>query len=238
MRLALSSFFVLATLAGCDGSSGGSPDASSSAPTTSAAAPGSSTTTAASEPPVTPDGLDVAALEKTLKCAAKAKGACAVLAEFRDCVEWNPVTQSGDGRWLGNAYTVEKGAASEDFALLRSRGVPLSEVGPGQLSAKIGIGSIPDELSAERLHAPKAIRAYARGDVPQPTNAAIRYLKERRDWPEAFVMRAKDNQVYVAMGGGAHLCAKGDQRLLMVQRAGDREHRSDGIYAELWPVTW
>jgi hypothetical protein len=111
-------------------------------------------------------------------------------------------------------------------------------VGPGQLPVKIGIDTIPDDRAAERRHAEKAVRAYKRGDVTTPTNQAVRYVKERTEWPEAFAMQTTGPQVYVAVAGGAYLCARQDQRLIVVKRAGSRSHPADGIYAVLWPVTW
>ena len=112
------------------------------------------------------------------------------------------------------------------------------QLSPGQLQVKIGIDTIPDDRDAERRHAEKAIRAFKRGDVATASNQAIRYVKERPDWPEAFAMQARGNEVYAAVAGGAYLCGRKDQRLIVVKRAGSRSHPADGIYAVMWPVTW
>lgn len=185
-----------------------------------------------------PEPLDVEALKKSLKCGKGGHGPCEVLQDFEDCLPFDPVTQSGDGRWLGQGYVVKKSAFVEELTLLRSRRVPTAEVGPGQLGAKIALGNIPDDRVAERRHAEVAVRAFRRGDVTKRTNAAVDYIKERQDWQEAFSMKAKDNQIYIAAMAGGFLCSKDKQRLLLVQKSGDREHGADGVYAELWPISW
>ena len=199
-----------------------------------------STTTTSEQPRLPkPAALDVEDLKKSLKCGAAGHGPCEVLGGFSSCIEWDPVTSSGEGRWLGESYVVEKGAFTDDFTILRTKRVALSDVGPGQLPAKIGIANIPDDLSVERSQAQKAINAFKRGDVAKRNiNKGIEYLKQRSDWPEAFSMRTDGNQVYVAAGAGAYLCEQSDQRLLVVSLAGNREHKADGVYATLYPVTW
>ena len=219
-------------LAGCDDK----PKQPAAPPTTSASA--TATTTTAQALP-TPKALDVKALKASLKCGTGGHGPCGVLDAFTGCISWSPVTSGGDGRWLGEGYIVKKGAFLDELTLLRSKRVPLADVGPGQLPAKIGITSVPDDRSTVRAHARKAINAYKRGDVPKKNiNRAITYINERQDWPEAFSMKADGNQVYVAVDAGAHLCALKDQRLLVVKLSGNREHKADGVYATLYPVSW
>ena len=206
--------------------------ATATATATAAAAP---TATAA---PQTPEALEVEALSTALKCTAAGHGPCGVLLEFKDCIAWSPVTESGDGRWMGHGSVVKNGAFTDEITILRSRRVPTAEVGPGQLGAKIAINAIPDDRSLELEEAKRAINAYSRGDVPRPSNAGVGYLKELSTWSEGFSAQAKDNQIYSANQGGAWLCAKKDQRLLMVRLASTREHKADGVYATLYPVTW
>jgi hypothetical protein len=183
--------------------------------------------------------LDVAALQKALKCPPPSKktleGPCGVLAEFKECVEWSPVTQSGDGRWLGRGYRTKNGAFVEELTMLRSKRIPLAEAGGG-LPAKIGIEAFPD--GPDREAAEKALHAYERGDVTVPGNAAVRYLKERREWADAPVMGSDENQVFVSTGGGAHLCMTKTQRLLVVLPSLERSHPADGLYATMYGVSW
>ncbi len=207
--------------------------------TPSASAATASTTSSAAPSLPKPNPLAVDELKKSLECGAAGHGPCEILAGFSECTEWSPVTSSGDGRWLGEGHVVEKGAFVDEYTILRSKRVALSEVGPGQLPAKIGLSKIPDDRGTEHDHARKAINAFKRGDVPKKNiNAAIEYLKERPDWPEAFAMQSDHNQVYVAAGAGMYLCQQKDQRLLVVSLAGNREHKADGVYATLYPVTW
>src|SRR5262245_33090585 len=73
------------------------------------------TPSAAAVPTPTPTALDVAELKTALKCGkANAAGPCNVIGQFAECKKWDPVTQSGDGRWLGRGYVVEKGAYVEE----------------------------------------------------------------------------------------------------------------------------
>ncbi len=185
-----------------------------------------------------PKALDVAMLKKSLKCGSGGHGPCEVLAEMKECIPWTPITKSGDGRWLGGGYVVSQSKFVPEFTLLRSKRVAADQVGPGQIAAKVGVARIPDDRAAEKRHAEKALRKYKRGDVTKPINLAVRYIKQRTDWPESFAMKADANQIYVAVSGGAHLCARKDQRLIVVKRAGNRAHPADGVYAIMWPVSW
>jgi hypothetical protein len=223
---------LFALLLGCDNKTSGG------APTATASATASAKPTATAEAPPPPEALDVETLKKALKCGGKGAGPCEVLAEIHDCEAFDPVTSGGDGRWLGEAYITKKGAFTEDFVVVRSRRVPSTDVGPGQLLAKMAVDRIADTYPEERDHAPKAIRAFERGDVPPPTNQAIRYTKERSDWAESYTMKAAGNQVYAALHGGAYFCKISKQRLAMVELAQDRDHPADGTYAILWPVSW
>jgi len=187
----------------------------------------------------TPEPLDVAGLQKTLKCSPKSEGGpCRVLNDFKGCQPQKLVTPSGDGRWMGYGYVVRAGAFTDEFTLLRSRAVPSAEVGKTQLAAKIGLGRIPEEEEVTRRQAEKAVSALARNDVPKVGNAAIAYVKEMKDWSESYAVTGQDNQVYVAAADGAFLCAVAGQRVLLVQRVTSPKNPGDGLYAELWPVSW
>jgi hypothetical protein len=196
------------------------------------------TASAAAAPKLpTPKPLSVDNLERALKCRG-ADGPCQVLKQFKDCIAWNPAATSTDSRWLGRGHVVRKGSFTDEYTLLRSRRVPVSETGPGQMNAKFAISSIPELETAARRHADKALRAYKRRDVVKATNATVRYIKERSEWLEVSAMLAEKNQVYVASDGGAYLCALKDQRLLLVERSTNPEHPGDGTYVILWPVSW
>jgi hypothetical protein len=224
-------------LVGCNQDPASQRGAPSGAPASSSAA-SRPTATALPDLP-TPEPLDVASLQKALKCSPKSEGGpCRVLNDFKACQAARIVTPSGDGRWLGSGYVVRAGAFTDEFTLLRSRGVPSADVSKTQIAAKIGLGRIPDEQEVARRHAEKAVSALARGDVPKVNNAAVAYIKELKEWSEAYAVAAQDNQIYVAASDGFYLCAVNAQRLLLVARMTSPKSAGDGLYAELWPVSW
>lgn len=225
--------------AGCDGGSGAGSGATTlgtttaSAATTAAPPPLSATDPA---PPPSPD-LDVAALQKTLACAANAKsGPCAVLAGFATCKPWSAEVPSGDGRWLGRGYEVDGKTTTEQVAVLRVRRVPSSEVGPGQLPARVALGTISKEEGSPFTEADKAIRALERSDVPPRGNAAMEHVKKMTQWSEVFVARTVGGQV--ASEGGLYACEGPKREILVVRRASTRAGVADGFYATLWGATW
>jgi hypothetical protein len=186
-----------------------------------------------------PDNLDVAELQKALKCGGADKtGPCSVLAAFAaPCTAWSASVPSGDGRWMGRGYLVQEGKTTDQITLLRARRVPLTEVGPGQLPVKIAVAELPkDDPAADP--AAKAIRAFERSDVPGKGNAGVEHVKQRTDWAEAFATKTTGGQVYALAHGGTFVCQGPKQQLLVVQRAGSRTDKGDGIYAELWGTAW
>jgi hypothetical protein len=232
---------VLSAATGCEkpGSpSGGGTSASATA--SASAVPSALPPASAMEPaPPPPDDLNVAALQKALKCPADPKtGPCRVLAAFATCKEWNAVSPSGDGRWLGRGYGVEGAKTSEQFTIVRSKRVPSAEVARGQLPVKIAITDVPKEEAAAFDQAERAIRAYERSDVPPRSNPTIEYIKKRADWPEEHASRTKGGQVFVNQGGGAFACQGAKQQLLVIQRSSSAGDGGDGLYAELWATTW
>ena len=228
---------VSAVALGCDKPSGGGATASSAAPTASASP--SPTQAAAEPPPPAPDDLNVAALQKTLKCPAEPKsGPCKVLAAFAACKEWNAISPSGDARYLGRAYLVEGAKTTEQIAVVRSKRVPSQEVAPGQLAVKIAIADVPKEEGAAFDQAERAIRAFERNDVPPRSNPTLEYIKKRSEWPDAHAARTVSGQVLVNTGGGAYICQGARQQLVVVQRSGRVGADGDGLFAELWATTW
>ena len=211
---------------------------SASAAASAGAAPAPAlTTTAEVMPP--PDDLDVAAVQKALKCATDAKsGACGVLAKYTTCTPWNAVSPSGDARYVGRGTIVEGEKSTESVVVLRAKRVPLNEVGPGQLGVKIGLGEITKEDGSAFGQSGQTIRSFERSDAPGKANATIEYLKQRTVWTEAFASKTVGGQVYAIMRAGTFLCQGARQSLLMVQKAGSRTSSGDGLYAELWAASW
>lgn len=233
---------ALTAATGCDKSSSTS---GAGAPTSSgaqaASAPVASAPPAPSSEPAgpPPEDLNLAELQKALKCQADAKaGPCRVLAMFSTCKAWNPVVPSGDGRWLGRGFVVEGAKTTEQVTVVRSKRVPSSEVGAGQLPARIGISEIAKAEGTPFDQADRAIKAFERGDIPQRSSPTLEYVNKRTDWPDAFTMRTVGGQVYAITQGGSFFCTGPKQQLLLVHRATTRSGQGDGVYAELWATSW
>ena len=131
MRLGCLSLMLAASVgaAACDDASKTTDAGAASTASATSSAGTSATTTAPAGPPA--DDLDVAALQKQLKCAADGgSGPCAVLAKLTPCKPWSASSPSGDARWVGRASVVEKGKSTDSFVLVRARRVGTSEKWP------------------------------------------------------------------------------------------------------------
>lgn len=241
MRSLLVTLAVLpVALLGCDPPAPpGGAASSASAPSSASPGAGAKSPSAAAEVPAAPENLDVAALQKAMKCAADAKsGPCRILTQFSSCSPWSAVVPSGDGRWFGRGYVVEDGKTTEQVTLVRSRRVPTDEVGPGQVPARISVTEIPKQEGAAFSQANRAIHAYERADAAPRGSPTLEFIKGKTDWPEFFATTTIGGQVYVISQAGGYLCQGARKQLLLVQRAASRGSNSDGIYAELWATTW
>lgn len=229
---------ILGVSAGCDPKPGDGAAASTTA-TSSAATSATATAPSAADLPPPPADLDIAALQKTLACAANAKsGPCGVLAAMASCKPWSAEAPSGDGRWLGRGFEVDGKKTSEQVTMLRVRRVPTNEVGPGQLPARVALGFIDKDEGSAYGEADKAIRAMERSDVPPKGNAAIAHLKAMTQWSEVFVTRTAGGHVYGLAHGGLFACEGPKRELLVVRRGSTRAGTGDGLYATLWAATW
>jgi len=209
---------------------------------TPSATPAATTAKPAAKPtakPPPPEALAVNDLKKSLGCVADAKeGPCAVLEAFGDCVAWSGQTDGGDGRWIGVGYDRHDGKVTEEVTIVRARRVPLDEVGPGQIGAKLAVSSIPNDKTTLIQEGKRAAKALFRGDIPKPQNPAMKYVNERKDWSESFAYEAKQNQVFAQGGGGSYFCNLKDQRLLVIKLADVKANPGDGVYAMVRPTKW
>lgn len=211
----------------------------------SASATATSTASAKAKPSAAPlakpSPLNLEALKKSLKCGGKASsGPCPVLEKFESCREnWSPITQSGDGRWIGNGAVVKKGQFVEEMYMMRSRRVGLAAVAPGALGVKIALTEIPNDDANLRTSAGKTWRKLNRGDTPKVGMHAVEFINDHENWPEAYAQQADAHQIYVAAGAGTYLCGDpSSQALYAVKLAGSQEHPGDGIYVTLYPTKW
>lgn len=226
------------SLAACEAG----PGAPSPAPGASAAS-ASVTTKPPEPPPPPPADLDVAALEKALSCSADGKvegktGACRVLAAMRGCAPWQLTIPSGDGRFLGRLATVEGGKERQGFAVLRAARVNVSEIGPGQLLAKLVLVELQKTEGEAHQQADRALRAFERGDVPPKGSPAIAFADRLTTPPDVFLTRTEKGHVYGLSQGGLFVCQGDKQRLWLVRRAATRAGQGEGVYAELFPTSW
>jgi hypothetical protein len=214
------------------------PGAKASASATASAAPAP---TAPAAPRALPDDLPLEPLREALACAKvepdKAKGLCRVLALAGTCKPWSGLAQSGEGRYLGRAYTVAGPKREERLVIVRTRTVPLVDVGPGELNAKIAIALVPKD-DAQLGNAERAIKAYERFDVPPKANPAVAWVKAYDGFEDLPAMRTTSGKVLVLDDAHAMLCEGDNQRLFLVHPAGPTGKKGDGVYAELWPVSW
>jgi hypothetical protein len=214
------------------------PGASASASSTASAPPAP---TAPAAPRALPDDLPLDPLREALGCAKvdpeKAQGPCRVLGLAGTCKPWPGTTQGGDGRYLGRATLVEGTKREARLVILRTRTVPLADVGPGELNAKLAIALVAKD-DAQLGNAERAIKAYERFDVPPKANPAVAWVKSYADFEELPAMRTTTGKVLVLDDAHAMVCEGEQQRLVLVHPAGPAAKKGDGLYAELWPVSW
>jgi hypothetical protein len=254
-RLFLAPLAFLAAAAACDRSSPGSavPSASSvpsAAPSASTAAGASSAdpsvdaeaTEGLGHPPRLADA-DIATLEAGLKCtpgtAPKAAGPCKVLFAMEKCDDWMAVVPSGDGRWMGHGWQATGAATVNQVTILRSHTVPAADVKPWQLPVKISIAAIGKDAGPAFTQAETAIGAYSHHGAAPPKNAAVEFVKKKADWAEeAAAAKTMGSMIETFSDRPTYLCQGPDHQIELVQQASaDIGLKSDGLYAELWPVS-
>lgn len=191
----------------------------------------------ASPPPPAPTDMDVTALERDLNCSKTGpKQACRILKEFASAQRYTAKTPSGEGRWVGQAYTVEKGVEKEREIILFAKAVPTSQVGPGDLPVKVGFDFFPDELKS---HAEKLVRALTRGDPPSPKNQAFPYVQSFVPAKQRVIVNTAGQSVHVTTEESIYIRAKAPRSVYMVNPSNSRDAApGDGMYAELWLAVW
>ncbi len=128
----------------------------------------------AGAPPLPPD-LDVRALERQLGCPNRRHGrACRILHEFGQASHGMAQAPSGQGRFMGTAYRVEKGIEKAELVVLEAANVPASSVGPTDIPLRIAMGALPKD---KRRDGGKLARALAHGEMPSQSNKALVFSK-------------------------------------------------------------
>jgi hypothetical protein len=238
VRTASLALFALfsANVAGCDKPAPGSATASSSAPLVASAPPAATTAAEPALPAAAPPDLDVGTLKKKLGCTGDTRRqACRILNEFGDAARFSPQIPSGEGRWIGNAYTLEKAAEKSELMVVSASQVPTSQVPAGELALKIGIGPMPDD---KRVHAMKLVNALSHGDTVSKLNQAAAYVKTWKPADARGTMatsgssvRSVTDELYLRQSSTKILLVR-----VKPQSAGGAS--AETTLAELWPAAW
>jgi hypothetical protein len=191
---------------------------------------------ATAEPPA-PADLDVTALERDLRCSKTGpKQVCRILKEFAAAQRYTAKTPSGEGRWVGQAFTVEKGVEKEREIILWAKTVPTSQVGPGDLPIKVGFDFFPDDLKS---HAEKLVRALTHGEPPSPKNQAFPYVQSFVPSKQRVIVNTAGQSVHVTAEESIYIRAKPPRSVYIVNPANTAGAAAgDGLYAELWLAVW
>jgi hypothetical protein len=183
-----------------------------------------------------PPDIDVGALEKRLGCSGnKSRQACRVLADFARAERWAADPPSGRGRWVGNAYKIEKGAETRTILILYAERVPTAQVGVADLPVKIGTGSMPDELQE---HGTKLVNILARGDVATKKNRAAPFVDDFTPKDDRGATNTAGRSVRLISEQNVFI-RQGNRKLFLVEtKSGPSDEPGDGVYAELWLASW
>jgi hypothetical protein len=238
MKTTLCPFVVLAgislCLQACENKAQPVPPAASVAPV---AAPPAPAPVAQPPQPASPD-VDVAALQKQLGCSATAvaKESCRILAEFAEGRRFTGETPSGEGRWFGNAYTVEKKKETTDLLILAAKRVGTSQIGPNDLPIRVALGTIPDE---KRGHGQKLASALSRADVVGKTNQALPYVKSFAGASDRGVVATSGASVRLISDEVVYVRQVAGQKIIVLRpKSAAPAAPGDGTYAELWLAAW
>ncbi len=235
MRRAASTLITIAALdlfASCRKSEPIKPTASSRAVSTEIAAQ--------PPPPVVvppaPKDMDVAALERDLGCSKASRlQACRILKEFSLAQRFTAHTPSGEGRWIGNAVTVEKGVETTGHLVLWAKQVPTSQVGPGDLPIKAGFGFIREGL---KLQSEKLMRALVRSADPPESNPAYQFAKAFVPSKPRVMVNTAGPSVHLTSEESVYLRFAPPRKVYLINPAPSTAAAGDGVYAELWLGDW
>src|SRR5262249_52112000 len=86
--------------------------------------------------------------------------------------------------------------------------------------------------------AERAIRALERHDTVPKSNPTLDDLKKRTDWSEVSGTQTRGGELYVVTTGGGFLCRTSTDNLFVVRRASAHGGSADGVYSQLWAVSW
>lgn len=205
--------------------------------------PSSPPAPAVTAPPSYPTELNPKSVESGLDCRSLVhKHACRIWKEFSSVegTRFTGKSPSGESRWFGRGYVVEKGKERFRYLVLTVRPVPTMRVGPSSLPLMIGLAPLPPELEREgdalwrRMSGPRH-----RGNRK---NLAFKFLEGFTPKNEQGAINTTGISVQLIAAPGAdigYLRQPELKRLLLVQPSRALEATTgDGTYAEFWQATW
>jgi len=187
-------------------------------------------------PAVAPD-LDIAALQKRLGCGRKHR-ACRVLRDFAEAPRGIGQAPSGQGRWMGQGFRVEKGREIRELYMLSATNVPSASVGPTDLPLRIAMGTLPREA---RRDGEKLAKALAHSEQVANDNKALPLVKGWTSDNGRIAMPTTGPSVRLIAEDATYVRQSGQKVIVVRLKAappGAQPSPGDGTYAELWPVTW
>jgi hypothetical protein len=186
-------------------------------------------------PAALPADLDVAALKKKLACAGDThRQSCRILADFEGASRFAPQIPSGEGRYVGNSYRLEKNAEKSELTMLSVSQVPTSTIGPNELALKVGIGPLPDD---KREHGVKLVNALSHGDTVSKLNQAAPYVKAWKPSDARGTMATSGVSVRT-LTDEVYLRQTSTKILLVRLKAQAGSSSPEATFAEFWPASW
>ncbi len=192
----------------------------------------------AAAPPLAPD-LDVHALQRQLHCPNRRHGhACRILREFALATKGIGQAPSGQGRFVGTAYRVEKGIEHSDLVVLLAQNVPSSGVGPSDIPLRVAMGTLPKD---KRRDGNKLARSLQHGDLPSSANKALAFAKTWTSDNGRIAMVTDGPSVRLIAEEATYIRQRGRRAFVIKMKPaipGVVSPPGDGTYGELWAVTW
>jgi hypothetical protein len=189
--------------------------------------------------PAPPPDIDVHALERQLHCPNRFHAhACRIVHEFAEATRGIGQAPSGYGRFMGNAFRVDKGVEKHDFVVLAASNVNASTVGPTDIPLRVAMGSLPKDKLRD---ASKLARELAHGALPPSSNKALMFAKAWTSDNGRIAMITDGPSVRLIAEEATYVRQVGQRALVIKMKPavpGVVAPPGDGTYAELWAVTW
>jgi len=186
-----------------------------------------------------PPDINVRLLERELNCLrGRHAQACRILREFGRATKGIGQAPSGQRRFMGTAYRVDRGVERPHLVVLEAASVPESSVGPTDIPLRVAIDSLPKD---RRRDGSRLARALARGHMPSSKNKALSFAKTWKSENGRIAMATDGPSVRLIAEEATYVRQVGQKALVIKMKPalpGVTAPPGDGTYAELWAVTW